>query len=103
MLPRIAIQERQNRTFGGRVYHLVYSRKFEGILRTVFVEICIVDAHVPIHFILFSTRIGFANHSGCSTSLMNPAVTKRASSTQMASLLSGVKRRNFYRIGLAWG
>jgi hypothetical protein len=22
---------------------------------------------------------------------------------QMASLLSGVKRRNFYRIGLAWG
>jgi hypothetical protein len=34
---------------------------------------------------------------------MNPAVTKRASSTQMASLLSGVKRRNFCQISLAWG
>jgi hypothetical protein len=34
---------------------------------------------------------------------MNPAATKRASYARMASLLSGVKRRNFCRIGLAWG
>jgi hypothetical protein len=34
---------------------------------------------------------------------MNPATTKQASSACMASLLSGVKRRNFCRIGLAWG
>jgi hypothetical protein len=34
---------------------------------------------------------------------MNPAATKRASSAWMASLLSGVKRRNFCRIGLALG
>jgi hypothetical protein len=51
----------------------------------------------------FSTRTGFASHSGSSTSLMNPAATKRASSARIASLLSGVKRRSFYRIGLAWG
>jgi hypothetical protein len=42
-----------------------------------------------------STRTGLANHSGCNTSLINPAVTKRASSARMASLLSGVKRRSF--------
>jgi hypothetical protein len=34
---------------------------------------------------------------------MNPAATKRANSARMASLLSGVKRRNFCQIGLAWG
>jgi hypothetical protein len=34
---------------------------------------------------------------------MNPAATKRASSAQIASLLSGVKRCNFCRIGLARG
>jgi hypothetical protein len=69
----------------------------------VFVEIRIVDAHAPIHFIFFSTRTGFANHLGCSTSLMNPAATKRANSARIASLLSGMKRHNFCRIGLAWG
>jgi hypothetical protein len=53
MVPRVAIQEGQHRTPGGRVYHLVYFRKSEGILLTVFVEIRIVDAHAPIHFILF--------------------------------------------------
>jgi hypothetical protein len=53
MIPGVAIQEGQHRTPGGRVYHLVYPRKSEGILRIVFVEIRIVDAHVPIHFILF--------------------------------------------------
>jgi hypothetical protein len=56
MIPGVAIQERQHRTSGGRVYHLVYSRKFEGILRTVLVEIRIVDAHAPIHFILFEYK-----------------------------------------------
>jgi hypothetical protein len=48
-----------------------------------------------------SIRTGFANHSGCNTSLMNHTVTKRASSALMASLLSGVKQRNFCQIGLA--
>jgi hypothetical protein len=56
MILGVAIQERQHRTPGDRVYHLVYSRKSEGILRTVFVEICIVDAHAPIHFILFEYK-----------------------------------------------
>jgi hypothetical protein len=50
-----------------------------------------------------STRIGFASHSGCSTSLMNHADTKRANSARIASLLSSVKRRSFYRISLACG
>jgi hypothetical protein len=60
MIPRVAIQERQHRTSGGGIYHLVYPRKPEGILWTVFVEICIVDAHAPIHFILFEykNRVG---------------------------------------------
>jgi hypothetical protein len=53
MIPGVAIQEGQRRTPDDRVYHLVYSRKSEGILRTVFIEIRIVDAHAPIHFILF--------------------------------------------------
>jgi hypothetical protein len=56
MIPRVAIQERQHRTSVGRVYHLIYSRKSEGILRTVFVEIRIVDAHAPIHSILFEYK-----------------------------------------------
>jgi hypothetical protein len=34
---------------------------------------------------------------------MNPVATKQANSARMASPLSGVKRRNFCRIGLAWG
>jgi hypothetical protein len=48
-----------------------------------------------------STRTGLANHSGCNTSLMNPAATKQANSARMASPLSGVKQRNFCQIGLA--
>jgi hypothetical protein len=60
MIPRVAIQERQHRASGGRVHHLVDSRKSKGILRTVFVEIRIVNAHAPIHFILFEykNRVG---------------------------------------------
>jgi hypothetical protein len=50
-----------------------------------------------------STRTGFASHSGCSTSLMNPADTKRANSARIPSLLSGVKRCSFCRIDLAYG
>jgi hypothetical protein len=46
----------------------------------------------------FSTRTGFARHSGCITSLMNHAATWRASSTHMASLLLGVKRHNFCQL-----
>jgi hypothetical protein len=56
MVSRVAVQEGQHRTFGDRIYHLIYSRESEGILQTVFVEICIVDAHAPIHFILFEYK-----------------------------------------------
>jgi hypothetical protein len=56
MVSRIAVQEGQHRTFGGRISHLIYSRESEGILRTIFVEIRIVDAHAPIHFILFEYK-----------------------------------------------
>jgi hypothetical protein len=56
MIPGVAIQEGQHRTPDGRVYHLVYSRKSEGILRTMFVEVHIVDAHAPIHFIRFEYK-----------------------------------------------
>jgi hypothetical protein len=56
MVSSVAVQEGQHRTPGGRIYHLIYSRKSEGILRTVFVEIYIVDAHAPIHFILFEYK-----------------------------------------------
>jgi hypothetical protein len=56
MVSRVAVQEGQHRTSSGRIYHLIYSRKSEGILRTVFVEICIVDAHAPIHFTLFEQK-----------------------------------------------
>jgi hypothetical protein len=56
MVSGVAIQEGQHRTPGGRVYHLVYSRKSEGILQIVFVEICIFDAHAPIHFIRFEYK-----------------------------------------------
>jgi hypothetical protein len=60
MISRVAIQERQHRTSSGGIYHLIYPRKPEGILWTVFVEIRIVDAHAPIHFILFEykNRVG---------------------------------------------
>jgi hypothetical protein len=56
MVSRIAVQEGHHRTSGGRINHLVYSRQPEGILRTMFVEIRIVDAHAPIHFILFEYK-----------------------------------------------
>jgi hypothetical protein len=56
MVSIVAVQEGQHRTPNGRIYHLIYSRKSVGILRTVFVEICIVDAHAPIHFILFEYK-----------------------------------------------
>jgi hypothetical protein len=46
----------------------------------------------------FSTRTRFANHSGCSTSLMNPATTKRASSARMASLLLGGNDATFVEL-----
>jgi hypothetical protein len=32
MIPRVAIQERQHRTSGSGIYHLIYPRKPEGIL-----------------------------------------------------------------------
>ena len=35
---------------------MIYSREPEGILRAVFVEIGIVDAHAPINFILFEYK-----------------------------------------------
>jgi hypothetical protein len=56
MVSRIAVQEGQHRTSSGRINHLIYSRESEGILWTVLVEICIVDAHALIHFILFEYK-----------------------------------------------
>jgi hypothetical protein len=56
MVSRVAVQEGQHRTSGCLIYHLIYSRKYKGILRTMFVEICIVDAHAAIHFILFEYK-----------------------------------------------
>jgi hypothetical protein len=56
MIPRVAIQEGQHRTSSGGIYHLIYPREPEGILWTVFVEIRIVDAHAPIHLILFEYK-----------------------------------------------
>jgi hypothetical protein len=50
------VQEGDHRTVGGRVDHLVYSREPEGSLQAMFVEIGIVDAHVPINFILFEYK-----------------------------------------------
>jgi hypothetical protein len=76
MVSRVAVQEGQHRTSDSRIYHLIYSRKSEGILRTVFVEICIVDAHAHSTLFFLSTRIGFVSHSRSSTSLMNPGATK---------------------------
>jgi hypothetical protein len=60
MISGVAIQERQHRTSSGGVYHLIYPWEPEGILWTMFVEIRIVDAHAPIHFILFEykNRVG---------------------------------------------
>lgn len=43
----------------------------------------------PTLFFL-SLKTGFACHSGCITSLMNPAATSRANSARIASLLLGV-------------
>jgi hypothetical protein len=67
----------------------------------MFVEIGIVDVHAPINFIIFSTRARFAGHSGCNTSLIKHVATRWANSAHIASPLSGVKRRSFYRIGFA--
>jgi hypothetical protein len=80
---------------------MIYSRVSERVLRTMLVETGIVDAYALINFILFSTRIGFASHSRCSTSLINPTDTRWSNSTHIASPLSGVKWRSFCQIGFA--
>jgi hypothetical protein len=49
----VAIQEREHTTASGVIDYLIYPRESEGIFRAVFVEIGIVDAHVPINLILF--------------------------------------------------
>jgi hypothetical protein len=53
MVSRITVYEGQHRIANGRINHLIYSGEPEGILRTMFVEISIVDAHALVHFILF--------------------------------------------------
>jgi hypothetical protein len=67
----VAIQEREHREDSGGIDYLIYPRESERIFRAVFVEIGIVDAHAAINFIFLSIRIGFANHSRCSASLIN--------------------------------
>jgi hypothetical protein len=101
VISRVAIQEREHIAANSGIAYLTYPRESERIFRVVFVEIGIVDAHVPINFILFSTRTGFASHLGCSTSLLKPIDTRRANSARIASLLSGVKRHSFCLIALA--
>jgi hypothetical protein len=56
MVSRITIKEGQHRTASSRVDYLFYSREAKGILRTMLVEMGIVDTHVPIDFILFEYK-----------------------------------------------
>jgi hypothetical protein len=43
---------------------VIYSREPKGILRAMLVEISIVDEHAQSTLFFFSTRTGFASHSG---------------------------------------
>jgi hypothetical protein len=100
-MSRVIVQDGGHGAASSRIDYLIYSREPKGILREVFVDIGIVNAHAPNNFILFSTRRGFASHLGCITFLMNPVDTTRTNLACIASLLSGVKWRRFCLIGLA--
>jgi hypothetical protein len=52
MIARVAIYERQELAADRRVYNLVYMRQAEGVLRAVFVEISIINAHSPFFILL---------------------------------------------------
>jgi hypothetical protein len=53
VISQVTVQEGEHGAVDDRVDHLIYSTEPEGILRTVFVEIGIVDANARINFIIF--------------------------------------------------
>jgi hypothetical protein len=63
VITRIAVDERKKIASGRRFDHLVNVRETEGILRTVFVKISVINTHSPF-IILFLTSTGLASQSG---------------------------------------
>jgi hypothetical protein len=52
-MSQVKVQEGELRATGAGIDHLINSREPKGVLRVVFVDIGIVNAHKPINFILF--------------------------------------------------
>jgi hypothetical protein len=46
------------------IYDLIYMRQAEGVLRTVFVEISVIDAHLLFIIIIFLQELGWQATSG---------------------------------------
>jgi hypothetical protein len=56
VVSRVTVQEGEHGAAIGGIDLLIYSREPKGILREVFAEIGIVDAHASINFILFEYK-----------------------------------------------
>ena len=52
MIAGVTVKEGEQFVVGGGVYNLIYPRQTEGVLRAVFVEISVINAH-SLFFILF--------------------------------------------------
>ena len=55
MIAEVTIEEGEQFIAGGGVYNLIYPRQTEGVFRTVFVKISVINTYSPF-FILFFER-----------------------------------------------
>ena len=54
MITRIAIKERKEFIVSGRIYSIIYTRQAKGVLRAVFIEINVINAHPPLFILLLN-------------------------------------------------
>jgi hypothetical protein len=50
----IAIKERKGFTASSRIYNLIYMRQAKWVLRVVFIEIVVINAHPPLFILLLN-------------------------------------------------
>ena len=60
--------------FGGGIYYLIYSGQGKTILWADVIQVSVINTNLPFSSI-FGTTTTFANQSGYSTSLINPAAS----------------------------
>ena len=56
VIAEVIVKEGEQFAAGGGVYNLVYPRQTERVLRAVFVEISVINAHSPFFIILLNDK-----------------------------------------------